>query len=49
MGRLDRGEITAQEWRKSLMSRTQEAAQLAEKLRIARSRLKFLGYTGLLG
>lgn len=47
MARLDRGEITAQEWRKNLMARTQEAAQISEKLRITIARLKFIGYTGL--
>jgi cell division septum initiation protein DivIVA len=48
MARLDKGEITAQEWRKSLMARTQEASQISEKLRIMTSRLRFLGYNGLL-
>jgi chromosome segregation ATPase len=45
--RLDKGEITAQEWRKQLMASTQEAAQLSEKIRITSARLKWMGYTGL--
>ncbi|MCF2136761.1 MAG: hypothetical protein K9W43_05900 [Candidatus Thorarchaeota archaeon] len=46
--RLDSGELTAIEFRKELMSRIQEAAQVAERLKQVSSRLIELGYRGIL-
>jgi len=46
--RMDKGEITAQQWRRQLMASTQEAAQLSEKIRVISARLRWLGYSGLL-
>jgi regulator of replication initiation timing len=45
--RMDKGEITAQQWRRQLMASTQEAAQLSEKIRVISARLRWLGYSGL--
>ncbi len=46
--RLDSGELTAIEFRKELMSRIQEAAQVAERIKQVSSRLIELGYRGVL-
>ncbi|MHA1770703.1 MAG: hypothetical protein ACTSYL_02865 [Candidatus Thorarchaeota archaeon] len=46
--RLDNGELTAIQFRKELMSRIQEAAQVAERLKQVSSRLIELGYRGIL-
>ncbi len=45
---LDRGELTAIAFRKQLMAKIQEAAQVAENLRATVSRLTELGYRGVL-
>ncbi len=46
--RLDNGELTAIQFRKELMSRIQEASQVAERLKQVSSRLIELGYRGVL-
>ncbi len=46
--RLDRGELTAIEFRKLLMEKIQEAAQVAESLKATAARLTELGYRGVL-
>ncbi len=45
---LDRGEISAIEFRRELMSRIQEAAQVADRLKEVAARLTALGYRGVL-
>ncbi len=46
--KLDRGEIEAADFRKELMSRIQEAAEVCDKLRVAAAKLTSLGYCGVL-
>ena len=46
--RLERGEIDANAFRKELMSRIQEAAEVSEKIRITGAKLVSLGYRGIL-
>jgi SMC interacting uncharacterized protein involved in chromosome segregation len=46
--KLERGEIEASEFRKELMSRIQDAAQVSEKLRETTVKLSGLGYRGTL-
>lgn len=46
--KLDNGEITAIEFRKLLMKKIREAAQVAENLKTVSSRLIELGYRGVL-
>ncbi len=46
--KLDRGEIEADDFRKELMNRIQEAAEVSEKLRITAAKLTSLGYRGVL-
>jgi predicted transcriptional regulator len=46
--RLDRGEIDADQFRKELMARIQEAAQVSENLRATAAKLTALGYRGVL-
>jgi len=45
--RLDRGEIDPDEFRKELMNRMQEAATVAENLRVTATKLTSLGYRGV--
>jgi hypothetical protein len=45
--RLDKGELTAIEFRKELMARIQEGAQVSEDLRKISSRLTQLGHPGV--
>jgi regulator of replication initiation timing len=46
--RLEEGELEATEFRKELMARIQEAAQVSENLRTTTARLTQLGYRGTL-
>lgn len=46
--KLDRGELTPIEFRKQLMAKIQEAAQVSENLRVTAARLTALGYRGVL-
>ena len=46
--RLEKGEIEATEFRKELMARIQEAAQVSENLRATSVKLTELGYRGTL-
>ncbi len=46
--RLDRGELTAIEFRRLLMQKIQEAAQISEKMKATSARLVELGYRGVL-
>ena len=46
--RLDSGELSATEFRKLLMEKIQEAAQVSESLKTTSSRLTALGYRGVL-
>lgn len=46
--RLDHGEIDADQFRKELMARIQEAAQVSENLRETSAKLTALGYRGVL-
>jgi hypothetical protein len=46
--RLDSGELTAIEFRKLLMEKIQEAAQVSDSLKSTSSRLTALGYRGVL-
>ena len=46
--RLERGEIDATAFRKELMSRIQEAAEVSEKIRVTGAKLVSLGYRGIL-
>ena len=46
--RLDRGEIEADDFRKELMSKIQEAAEVSDKLRVTSAKLTSLGYRGVL-
>lgn len=46
--KLDRGEIEAGDFRKELMSRIQEAAEVSDKLRVTATKLTSLGYRGVL-
>ncbi|MHA1960712.1 MAG: hypothetical protein ACW99U_10790 [Candidatus Thorarchaeota archaeon] len=45
---LDAGEITAIEYRKQLMAKMQEAAQVTENMKAIASRLESMGYKGVL-
>jgi len=46
--KLDSGELDANEFRRQLMSRIQEAAQVSESLRLTSAKLTALGYRGVL-
>ncbi len=46
--RLEKGEIDANEFRKELMNRIQEAAEVSEKIRVTGAKLVSLGYRGIL-
>ena len=46
--RLDRGELTPIEFRKQLMEKIQEAAQVSENLKDTSAKLTALGYRGVL-
>ena len=46
--KLDRGDIEADDFRKELMNRIQEAAEVSEKLRVTAAKLTSLGYRGVL-
>ncbi|UCE10327.1 MAG: hypothetical protein JSW61_15370 [Candidatus Thorarchaeota archaeon] len=46
--RLDAGEITAIEYRKQLMMKMQEAAQVTERMKALASKLEGMGYKGVL-
>jgi len=46
--KLDRGEIEPDDFRKELMNRIQEAAEVSEKLRVTAVKLTSLGYRGVL-
>lgn len=46
--KLDNGELDANEFRKQLMSRIQEASQVSENLRSISAKLTALGYRGVL-
>ncbi len=46
--RLDKGELTAIEFRKELMSRIQEAATVSEELKETAAKLTSMGYRGIL-
>ncbi|NWF96311.1 MAG: hypothetical protein HXY34_09220 [Candidatus Thorarchaeota archaeon] len=46
--RLDRQEITPNDFRKELMARIQEASQVSERLKETMARLTELGYRGVL-
>ena len=46
--RLDKGELTAIEFRKELMSRIQEAASVSDELKDTAAKLTAMGYRGVL-
>ena len=46
--KFDSGEIEADDFRKELMNRIQEAAEVSEKLRTTAAKLTSLGYRGVL-
>ena len=46
--RLDRGDLTAIEFRKTLMQKIQEAAQVSESIKDMSSKLISLGYRGMI-
>lgn len=46
--KFDRGEIEADDFRKELMNRIQEAAEVSEKLQATAAKLTSLGYRGVL-